>query len=207
VLPYGADALLAEVASTAAATGLYAAARAARAAGRIEAVDVVPGARTVLFDGVADLAGLRRWLAGWRPDRVVPVAVPARTVEVPTRYDGADLSDVARLWDMTRDEAVATHAGLGYVVAFCGFSPGFAYCAGLPDRLGVRRLPEPRPRVPAGSVAVADLFTGVYPTASPGGWRLLGRTDLTLWDPAAPEPAVLAPGTRVRFVPVGSGDA
>ncbi len=206
VLPYGADALLAEVASTAAATGLYAEARAARAEGRIEVVDVVPGARTVLFDGVADLTGLRRWLAGWRPGGAVQAQERARTVEIPTRYDGADLEDVARLWDMTVDEAVTTHAGLRFVVAFCGFSPGFAYCLGVPDRLAVPRLAEPRPRVPAGSVAVADVFTGVYPAASPGGWRLLGRTDLTLWDPAASEPALLAPGTRLRFVPVGSAD-
>src|SRR3712207_1571675 len=107
---------------------------------------------------------------------------------------------------MTREGAFATHAGLLFVVAFCGFSPGFAYCRGLPERLAVPRLAEPRPRVPAGSVAVADVYTGVYPSASPGGWRLLGRTDRTLWDPAARQPALLAPGTRVRFVAVGSDD-
>ncbi len=201
LLPYGEDALLAEVATTADATSLYAAALAERSAGRIGAVDLVPGARTVLFDGVTDLAGLRDWLEEWRPGAAAGAGT-ARTVEVPTRYDGADLADVARRWDMTREEAVATHAGSPFVVAFCGFAPGFAYCTGLPERLAVPRLAEPRPRVPPGSVAVADVFTGVYPTASPGGWRLLGRTDLVLWDPAAPEPAVLAPGTRVRFVPV-----
>jgi KipI family sensor histidine kinase inhibitor len=204
VLASGPDALLAEVASTAAATELYAAARSSLPAG-LAAVDVVPGARTVLFDGVPDLAGLRWWLAGWRPgaepDLGTGESGAGGAVELPTTYDGADLADVARRWGMTRAEAVATHAGLTFTVAFCGFAPGFAYCSGLPEELAVPRLAEPRARVPAGSVGLADLFTGVYPTASPGGWRLLGRTGTTLWDPAADPPALLAPGTRVRFLP------
>ena len=201
LLPYGERALLAEVATTAAATGLYAAARSSLPAD-LGVVDVVPGARTVLFDGVADLDGLRRWLEEWRPGADLSSERLSRLVEVPTCYDGPDLADVARRWGMTREEAVATHVGLGFVVAFCGFSPGFAYCSGLPEQLAVPRLPDPRPRVPAGSVAVADVFTGVYPTDSPGGWRLLGRTGIALWDPTAAEPAVLSPGTRVRFVAV-----
>ena len=89
---------------------------------------------------------------------------------------------------MTRDEVVATHTGTELVVAFCGFAPGFPYCTGLPERLAVPRLDSPRTRVPAGSVGLAGPFTGVYPTASPGGWRLIGRTDLVLWD-AGPGPA------------------
>jgi KipI family sensor histidine kinase inhibitor len=101
---------------------------------------------------------------------------------------------------MTVAEAVATHTSTDFVVAFCGFAPGFAYCTGLPDELTVPRHADPRPRVPAGSVGLAGEFTGVYPTASPGGWRLLGRTDLTLWEPDREQPATLAPGTRVRFV-------
>ena len=103
-------------------------------------------------------------------------------MEVPTTYDGPDLEDVARRWDMTLAEVVATHTSVDFVVAFCGFAPGFAYCTGLPAALAVPRHPDPRPRVPAGSVGLAGEFTGVYPTASPGGWRLLGRTDLLLWD-------------------------
>jgi KipI family sensor histidine kinase inhibitor len=121
-------------------------------------------------------------------------------VEVPTTYDGPDLEEVARVWGMSTAEVVATHTGLEHEVAFCGFSPGFAYCAGLPEHLAVPRRHDPRPRVPAGSVAVADRWTGVYPTASPGGWQLLGRTDLVLWDADREPPATLAPGTRVRFV-------
>lgn len=193
---YGDDALLVEVADHHAALALY---RAARAAG-VAARDVVPAARSVLLDGVGDLDAVAREVARWTSEPV-PAGGPA--VEVPTVYDGPDLVGVARLWGMTTAEVVATHTALEHEVAFCGFSPGFAYCAGLPDRLAVPRRADPRPRVPAGSVAVADRWTGVYPTASPGGWQLLGRTELVLWDVAREQPATLAPGTRVRFVAVG----
>ena len=87
-------------------------------------------------------------------------------------------------------------------VAFVGFAPGFAYCTGLPPELAVPRLDRPRARVPAGAVGLAGEYTGVYPTASPGGWRLVGRTDARLWDTDRDEPALLTPGTRVRFVEV-----
>ena len=198
VVPVGADALLVEVGSVDEALAVYAA---VRATDDLEVTDVVPAARTVLLDGVRDPQRLRSFLRGIELSGKAAVG-HARVVEVPTVYDGADLDDVARLWGMTRDEAVATHTGAELVVAFCGFAPGFAYCSGLPAALSVRRLDTPRRRVPAGSVGVAGEFTGVYPTSSPGGWRLLGRTSLTLWDPGAEEPATLSPGTRVRFVAV-----
>lgn len=190
----GRHALLVETADTAAATALFAEARARD----VDAVEVVPGARTVLFDGVADPDALAADLPRWRPAPVASVDRPV--VEVPTHYDGADLEDVARRWGMTVAEAVGTHTGLEFVVAFCGFAPGFAYCTGLPEELAVPRLDSPRARVPAGSVGLAGSFTGVYPSASPGGWRLLGRTELALWDADRAEPATLPPGTRVRFV-------
>jgi KipI family sensor histidine kinase inhibitor len=188
----GYDALLVEVGDADEALALYQEARRREVA----AVDVVPAARTVLFDGVRDVDGLLQALPTWRVPRA---ATGGREVEVPTVYDGPDLDDVARMWDMTRDEVVATHTSTGFVVAFCGFSPGFAYCTGLSEELSVPRLDSPRPRVPAGSVGLAGPFTGVYPTASPGGWRLLGRTELALWDPERDPPATLPPGTRVRF--------
>jgi KipI family sensor histidine kinase inhibitor len=100
---------------------------------------------------------------------------------------------------MTRDEVVATHTSTEFVVAFCGFAPGFAYCSGLPENLSVPRLDSPRTKVPAGSVGLAGPYTGVYPTPSPGGWQLIGRTELVLWDVDRDPPATLAPGTGVRF--------
>lgn len=163
----------------------------------VDASDIVSAARTVLFEGVGDAAALASSLLDWE---VRPSAASGELVEVPTTYDGADLEDVARRWDMTRDEVVATHTGHELVVAFCGFAPGFPYCTGLPERLAVPRLDSPRTRVPAGAVGLAGLFTGIYPTESPGGWRLLGRTELRLWDPDRDPPATLRPGTRVRFV-------
>jgi len=195
----GADALLVEVAGTEEATGLYQQARRRR----VPAVDVVLGARTVLFDGVADVRGLEREIGGWEPETTAPVP-DSPLVEVPTVYDGPDLDAVARLWETTTRDVVAIHTGHELRVAFCGFAPGFPYCTGLPAHLRVPRLASPRTRVPAGSVALADEYTGVYPAASPGGWRLIGRTDLVLWDSSRDQPATLAPGTRVRFLEVTS---
>jgi KipI family sensor histidine kinase inhibitor len=149
---------------------------------------------------VAEL--LRDLGAGKGSRRLALAGRQQSAVEVPTRYDGPDLDDVARLWDMTRHEVVRTHSGTDFVVAFCGFAPGFAYCTGLPAGRAVSRLPSPRPRVPAGAVGLAGEFTGVYPSSSPGGWRLIGRTDLVLWRPEAEPPATLPPGTRVRFTVV-----
>lgn len=167
-----------------------------RAAG-IAADEVVPAATTVLLDGVPDLDAARRRLRAW-PDR--PPTLDERLVELPVVYDGPDLEFAAATWGVSEAEAVALHTGHDFVVAFCGFAPGFAYLRGLPDALALPRLATPRIRVPAGSVAVADRWTGVYPSASPGGWRLLGRTHVTLFDAAREDPALLAPGTRVRLV-------
>ncbi|MBM4420421.1 MAG: 5-oxoprolinase subunit PxpB [Chloroflexi bacterium] len=124
-----------------------------------------------------------------------------RVVEIRTRYDGADLADVAAASGLTTEELVALHSGRDYVVYFLGFSPGFAYCGPIDGRIHAPRLPRPRERVPRGSVAVADGQTTVYPLASPGGWQLLGTTDLAMFDPANDPPALLRPGDRVRFVP------
>jgi KipI family sensor histidine kinase inhibitor len=195
-LRVGADALLVQVEDAGAAAALYQQARARS----VVAADIVAGTRTVLFDGVADREALAVELAGWPSGGSTADPAPVCRVEVPTRYDGPDLEDVARRWDMTLAEAVGTHTGTEFVVAFCGFAPGFAYCTGLPERLWLPRLDVPRPSVPAGSVGLAAEFTGVYPTASPGGWRLIGHTDIALWDAGRDQPATLPPGARVRFV-------
>jgi KipI family sensor histidine kinase inhibitor len=194
LVPVGPTAFLAEVADARVALAL---ASWSRRAG-VVAAEVVPAAETVLFDGVPDQDALARTLAAW-----VPGSAPGEgpLVEVPTAYDGPDLDDVAERWGTDRAGVVERHAALTFVSAFCGFAPGFSYLAGLPDDLAVPRLDTPRPRVPVGSVALAGTWCGVYPTASPGGWRILGRTDVTLWDQERAEPALLAPGTRVRFVP------
>ncbi len=102
---------------------------------------------------------------------------------------------------MTADETIEAHCGIEYVASFCGFAPGFSYLSGLPEKRAVPRLDSPRSRVPAGSVGLAGSWCGVYPTESPGGWRILGTTDAVLWDQDREHPALLEPGTRVKFVP------
>lgn len=131
----------------------------------------------------------------------VPPLETGRTIEIPTRYDGPDLDDVARASGLSVPELVEAHGGRDHLAYFLGFMPGFAYCAGLDPRIVAPRLRSPRARVPRGSVAVADGQTAVYPAASPGGWRVLGTTDLVVFDPDRDEPALIRPGDRVRFVP------
>ncbi|MGI5256436.1 5-oxoprolinase subunit PxpB [Streptomyces angustmyceticus] len=161
--------------------------------------EIVPAARTVLLDGLADPRGLLAELAAWD---IPPIGAGDRpTVEIPVRYDGPDLADVAALWDCTADEVVRRHSATEFRVAFCGFAPGFGYLTGLPEPLHVPRRDTPRTKVPVGSVALAGPYTGVYPRSSPGGWQLIGTTDTVLWDPRREPAALLAPGTRVRFVP------
>ena len=133
-------------------------------------------------------------LAAWAPGE----APPGRQVEIPVVYDGPDLETVAASWGCEVEEVVARHRATEFVSAFCGFAPGFAYLSGLDA--SVPRLATPRTRVPAGSVALAGAWCGVYPVASPGGWQIIGHTDAELWDPGREQPALLAPGTRVRFV-------
>jgi len=128
-----------------------------------------------------------------------------RTVEVPVVYGGEagpDLADVAAHAGLSPAEVVARHAGAVYSVRFLGFSPGFAYLGGLPEELATPRLPLPRTRVPAGSVGIAGRQTGVYPAESPGGWRIIGRSSLSLFRPERTPPALLSTGDLVRFLPV-----
>ena len=161
--------------------------------------EVVPAARTVLIEGdpLPDTDELAALLADL--DEEPPADGPA--VELQVTYDGPDLDEVAELTGLAAAEVARRHAGADYVVAFCGFAPGFGYLTGLPPELHVARRRTPRTAVEPGSVGIAGEYAGVYPRRSPGGWHLLGRTDAALWDPDRDPPALLAPGTRVRFLP------
>jgi len=193
LLPYGPRAVLAEFDTL---DEVMANAATWRTAGLPGVTDVVPAARTVLVlhDGTLDTALLRP-VAG---DVPAPVG---ELVVVPVRYDGEDLPEVAATAGLTVDEVVALHSGAEYTCAFCGFLAGFAYLAGLDPRLVLARRSTPRTRVPRGSVAMASTFTSIYPVESPGGWHLLGHTELPMWDEHRDPPATLPPGTRVRFEP------
>jgi KipI family sensor histidine kinase inhibitor len=163
---------------------------------RVAAVDIVPAATTVLVDGCpAD--DLHAVVGHWTGEAA---ALDGPLVEVPVVYDGPDLAAVAGRLGLTPSALAAAHAGIDHVVAFCGFAPGFGYLTGSP--WDVPRRASPRARVEPGSVGLAGRWTGVYPSASPGGWQLIGRTDVVLWDPSRESPALFAPGTRVRFVEV-----
>ncbi len=174
-----------------------------------------------LLRGLSDLDGVDEVLAG--PKLLVKLAAPrtgsiekrlqaiparsasarqARVVEMPVKFDGQDLDDVALSAGMSPSQVVDAIAVASLEVAYLGFSPGFAYIEGLPSSLaGIERRSSPRTNVGAGSVAIAGGYLGVYPRASPGGWNLLGRTDLVLFDPLAEPYATLRPGDRVRIVP------
>ncbi|GGS07347.1 MULTISPECIES: 5-oxoprolinase subunit B family protein [Streptomyces] len=200
-LPVGDDALLVEVSSGEEAQALHAVLLRRRAEGTLTVREIVPAARTVLLDGLADPD---RWAAELTTSRIPKAPSRARElIELPVRYDGPDLAVVAGHWGVTEREAARIHAGTEFTVAFCGFAPGFGYLTGLPDRYAVPRRATPRTAVPAGAVALAGPYTGVYPRSSPGGWQLIGTTDAVLWDHTRTPAALLAPGARVRFVPLG----
>ncbi|MDO4718993.1 MAG: allophanate hydrolase subunit 1, partial [Propionibacteriaceae bacterium] len=167
-----------------------------------QVVDVIAAQRTVLLThGPADLRpAIAHALAELSPE--LPRA--DREVVIDVHYDGEDLAEVSELTGLSPAEVIAAHTGTCWRVAFGGFAPGFAYLVGGDPGLRVPRRSSPRPRVPAGSVGLADQFSGIYPTASPGGWQLIGRTDAPLFTPDASPPALLSPGTTVRFRAVES---
>ncbi len=200
MLPYGDRALLVEVEDASAVAGVRRALEAGPLPGQRE---LVPAARTVLVlldrpPTELDVVTLRRLptTAAGPEGTAVPVALPVV-------WDGPDLAEVAGLLGRAVPDLVAALTEIEFTVAFSGFAPGFGYLAGLPAELHVPRRATPRTRVPAGSVALAGPYAGVYPRASPGGWQLVGRTDAVLFDVDRDPPALLAPGARVRFRGVG----
>jgi KipI family sensor histidine kinase inhibitor len=205
VLAMGDAAILLEPDDARAALGLAVALRRGAPPG-IE--DVVPAERSVLVRFAAPLsaAEVARWARSVAARPAEPVG--GGRVELDVAYDGADLAEVGRLTGLGAPGVVEAHTGQEWVVAFSGFAPGFGYLRPSPssdDRgagarlAAVPRRDEPRARVPAGAVAVAAGYSGVYPRASPGGWQLIGRTDAALWDAERNPPALLPPGVRVRF--------
>jgi KipI family sensor histidine kinase inhibitor len=197
ILPYGDRALLAEVDSLEQAASLAATLDRQRTPGVLE---LVPGARTVLVridPRAMSLTAAERWITAAEPAAELPAG--GETVPLQVRYDGPDLADVADLLGITHQELVARHAAARWRAAFVGFAPGFAYLTSPDFALDVPRRATSRTRVAAGSVGLAGEFSGVYPRESPGGWQLIGRTDAVLWDVDRDPPALLRPGTDVRF--------
>lgn len=199
-LPVNLNAVLVELEDLPQTLALLASLRAEPIAG-IE--ELVPAARTLLItfrpaaiaaDELARQVGARSLDAS--------EARSERRIEIPVRYDGEDLAEVAGLLGITPDEVVRRHTGSDYTVAFTGFAPGFAYLSGGDPSLNVPRRKVPRTRIPAGAVGLAGSFSGVYPQASPGGWQILGITDAPMWDLSRETPALLQPGDAVRFVDV-----
>lgn len=166
--------------------------------------DLIPAARTLLLQLDPQRADVRAI------EEAVRAAEPraglhddGESLEVPVVYDGADLAEVARLTGLTEREVVDKHTGAEWKVAFGGFAPGFGYLAGGPQDLVVPRRTESRTAVPAGAVGLAGAFSGIYPRESPGGWQLIGRTELQIFSIDRDPPALLRPGVRVRFREIG----
>lgn len=205
ILPVGQQALLVELPDLAATLGFFDSIRAAAIDGVIEAV---PAARTILVTYAPHLVSYAR-LA----DRLARLTTAdgtsavGRLVEIPVHYDGADLAEVAGLLEIGPDELIRRHCGSEWRVAFGGFAPGFAYLTGGDPLLNVPRRGTPRTRIPAGAVGLAGSFSGVYPRESPGGWQLIGHTDVVMWDLGRTPPATLQPGDRVRFVDAGTASS
>ncbi|MCW2676125.1 MAG: Allophanate hydrolase subunit 1 [Modestobacter sp.] len=201
LLPSGSTALLVELDDLDAVLALYAALADRPPAG---VVDLVPAARTVLVMTDPAVTTLDAVAAALRTTAPRPGARDeGEAVELPVHYDGADLAELAGLLDLSPGELVERHTAREWTVAFCGFAPGFGYLTQPGGGWEVPRRATPRTRVPPGSVALAGEFSGVYPRESPGGWQLIGRTDVAVFDVDRDPPALLSPGTRVRFVEVG----
>lgn len=198
VLPSGSTALLVELDDLEQVLALYAALQADRPSGVTE---IVPAARTILLvidRAATSLPEVEATVRRTTPRRDVRAA--GELVEIPVTYGGEDLEDAARLLGCDSDELVRRHTCDEWTVGFCGFAPGFGYLTSPTWRFDVPRRTSPRTRVPAGAVALAGEFSGVYPRPSPGGWQLVGSTDVAVFDLSREPSALLRPGNRVRFV-------
>lgn len=201
ILDYGDRALLLQFDRTAEVLAWAAALRAASLPG---VTDIVPASRTVLvkLDEPRRQATTRQLLRKLRADPDTVQLTPSAgriDVVIDVIYDGADLAEVAERAGLSTAQVIEAHTAAPWLVAFAGSTPGFAYLIGGDPRLAIPRCAEPRPEVPAGSVALAGEFSGIYPRRAPGGWQLIGRTDAVLFDPGRPSPTLLTPGLSVQF--------
>ncbi|MEZ0168620.1 5-oxoprolinase subunit PxpB [Microvirga sp. TS319] len=205
ILPVRGDCVLVELADLEEALALFDALENNPVAGIRE---VIPAARTLLIafdphtlsdDALVDAVAARA--GGERK------AASGALVEIPVRYDGEDLAEVAAILNMSADEVIRLHTESDYVAAFTGFAPGFVYLSGGDPRLNVPRRKSPRTQVPAGAVGLAGEFSGVYPKASPGGWQLIGTTPLAMFEIDRTPASLLQPGDRVRFRNMAGGHA
>jgi KipI family sensor histidine kinase inhibitor len=181
---------------------------AAQTPGLSDIVDIVPAAQTVLVVVSEDIpiGPVRKALAALQVAENGEVQLSEDAIEIPVRYDGPDLSEVAQHSGLSVPEIIAAHTGTDWRVAFGGFAPGFAYLSWGDPRLAVPRRQEPRTSVPAGSVGLAGEFSAIYPRSSPGGWQLIGHTDVVVFDADREPPALLQPGMTVRFVEVSGAN-
>lgn len=201
-LPVGPQSLLVELADLGEALALFDALRERPLPGVVE---IIPAARTLMIrtaPGVTADRNVAREIVARRPAPGTPPALRAADmVELPVIYDGEDLADVATFMGLSTTEVIAAHQETVWQVAFCGFAPGFAYMTCEDPRFDLPRRKSPRTRIPGGSVALAGRFCGIYPKETPGGWQLIGRTEVPMWDLTREPPALLRPGVRCRFVP------
>ncbi|MGQ0578357.1 MAG: 5-oxoprolinase subunit PxpB [Betaproteobacteria bacterium] len=196
---------------------IAAAAQSLRASALPGVLDIVPAYTTLALHydpaiiGAGDapnevlIEQIKKWLSA--QDEVEPP--PGRLVEIPVCYGGElgeDLDEVSRRHELTAGEFATIHASTDYRVYLLGFVPGFAYLGNLDSRIATPRRDTPRPRVPAGSVAIGGDQTGVYPLDTPGGWHLIGRTPVRMFTPEAEPPCLLGAGDRVRFVPISRAE-
>ena len=217
ILPVGDSALLIEYGSgidPAVNTRVYSLIDRIEVAGKPAVTELVPTYRSLLVQydplvsGYGEMLSFMGDLVSGTEDSQSSAAEP-RIIELPVVYggeDGPDLETVAEHAGLSTQEVIEIHSGTGYRVYMIGFAPGFPYLGGLDERIACPRLKTPRISVPAGSVGIAESQTGVYPNASPGGWQIIGRTAVRLFDPEKSSPSLITPGSEVRFVPVDSHD-
>ncbi len=174
--------------------------------------EMIPAYRSLLIEydpALISLQELSRRVEAARPDTAEDAEEPKHVLEIPCCYGGEygeDLPGLSELTGLSQEEIIAIHSGTDYRIYMLGFLPGFTYLGGMDERIAAPRLPSPRVSIPAGSVGIGGSQTGVYPIASPGGWRLIGRTPVKFYDPSREKPVLCEAGDYIRFVPITAAE-